>query len=132
MTKSPYKNHPVSSIAGCILLFVILVWSSTAEASQVFEPGDKLLLRIAGIVDKVYEVDHAGYVNFELWGGMVQVSDLSTPEAANIIQKQLSRYIKFQGRQPYVSLIKKKFETEESYISVFGEVRFPGSFSYKL
>lgn len=114
-----------------LLILFVTFFTKQIYAIEQIEAGDKILLRIAGIVDKTYEVNHAGYINFELWGGMLKVIDMTVPEASVAIQRQLSKYIRFRGRQPYVSLIKKGFDAQENFVSVFGEVKYPGSFPFK-
>lgn len=52
----------------CLLVMVTAASFQAQATAQLIEPGDKVLLRIAGVVDKTFEVDHNGFINFELWG----------------------------------------------------------------
>jgi len=112
-----------------LLLFFFLTHGKVLQlhGEERIEPGDKVHLRIIGVVDETYEVDTEGFIDFDLWG-KVQVTNLNKEETINTIKRELNKYILFDEKPIFLSIKKKPIIKHDAYISVFGEVRGPGSY----
>ncbi len=102
----------------------------TLVGEEIIDPGDKVKLQILGVTDKIYDVNENGDIDFDLWG-KISVRNLNQQQAIQEIKNKLSGYIRFENKPVFLSIKKKPVVKHQNYISVFGEIRKPGSYPAK-
>ncbi len=134
--KSPPKSNgaivPAFRPLRILLTALSLLLASTNlhAAPEIVEPGDKVRLRIIGVIDQSYDVSLRGTIDFDLMG-KVHIAGMNRTQAIRAIKKSLSKYIKFQNKPVYLSIKKKVLKRQGEVVSVFGEVHAPDSYPYK-
>ncbi|MBF0236258.1 MAG: SLBB domain-containing protein [SAR324 cluster bacterium] len=113
-----------------LVIGLILFLNQQAMGNEIIQSGDQIRLRIIGVLDKTYDVSPEGQIDFELWG-KVKIAGLSDTAAMTAIKTHLSQFIRFDNNGVFLSIKKKLVEKHDDYVSVFGEVRAPGSFPYQ-
>ena len=95
---------------------------------STLEPGDEFDVRVfeeEGL-SQTYSIATDGSIDFPLLGN-VMVAGLTPTEITNLLEKKL-----VEGdllKNPHISILVKKYKSKK--VSVFGEVREPGTFPYQ-
>jgi protein involved in polysaccharide export with SLBB domain len=113
-----------------IIIFILIIKASPMLAEIVIDPGDNVLLRIIGVVDRDLLVESDGTIDFDL-KGKLKIAGLTHDQAVKAIQKHFAKFLKNKEVPVFLSIKKKIIEKHEAQISVFGEVRSPGSYPYR-
>lgn len=99
----------------------IKVLSINPQTSAIFSTGEEIRVGTSGASDLVgYIVDDKGNINFP-FAGMINVAGLTTPQAAEKIQKALSDYV------PNISVVVKYIGNQ---VTVMGEVTRQGVYNF--
>lgn len=113
-----------------LLILIILCATNILFAEDIIEPGDKILLRIIGIIDQEYAVEPDGTIDFDL-KGRIMMAKLNHDQAIEAIRTHFDRFLKDKNVPIFLSIKKKIVEKHDAQISVFGEVHLPGSNPYR-
>jgi len=104
------------------ILQTALDQKSKSQANYRIQPGDLIDITVFKEPDmsRTLRISGNGTINFPL-AGLVKMSDLSVPDAEELLAQKLSEYIK----SPQITILIKEYSNKQIY--VLGEVKKPGS-----